>query len=411
MPRRRAPRRRTPRAGQARRWPIGQHPLHPLDRFLAEELRREAPEVAERWLERFLARRGRRPHREFPRDVVRGHVRQLVEEIADATRAPAYRVTAELKARLARHARARRTQGFSLQDLLEEFEILDDLLAATLASILRRYAQPVDADEAVAITGRVHAALMSMGALAASLYYREEAERRRELARLMAEFGRTLAHEIKNPLSAAEGAAELLREEGIVAEPAQRSRFLDLLRRNLERIRRLVDDVHVLAESTETVAGVVRVPLREVIRRVVETVADEAEERNVRVVVEEPIPDIEVDGVRLYLALVNLARNAIVYSDPAKPDRWVRIGVRGPPVEPALYVADNGIGIAPEAQRRIFEPYVRAGPGARRGAGLGLAIARQAMDQLGGRIWLESTPDVGATFYLSFPGLEAVGAG
>ena len=49
--------------------------------------------------------------------------------------------------------------------------------------------------------------------------------------------------------------------------------------------------------------------------------------------------------------------------------------------------------------------------GARRGAWLGLAIARQAMDQLGGRIWLESTPDVGATFYLSFPGLEAVGAG
>jgi signal transduction histidine kinase len=102
------------------------------------------------------------------------------------------------------------------------------------------------------------------------------------------------------------------------------------------------------------------------------------------------------------LALINLVSNAIKYSDPEEEDRWVRLGVQRH--EDAFWrisVADNGLGIPEEMQDLVFEQFVRAHPGVADGTGLGLAISQAAVEQIGGRIWLDSEPGVGTTFHFT----------
>jgi signal transduction histidine kinase len=126
-----------------------------------------------------------------------------------------------------------------------------------------------------------------------------------------------------------------------------------------------------------------------------------AAEREVRLQVQEPIPDVQVDATRVELALINLVGNAIKYSDPEESDRWVRLGVQRQEDYWRISVADNGLGIPEEMQELIFEQFVRAHPEVADGTGLGLAIVQAAIEQIGGKVWLESQPGDGTTFHFT----------
>lgn len=377
----------------------------PLDLFIADELKRRSGDVAGRWLEHIEQRRRTGPPSGLPLADIERHLRQLVGRIAESVGPPGATTTEEVIGHLRAHARLRRRQGYDIHELLEEFEVLADLLGDAIAAAVERYPGPADPRDAVRIAGRVHAGLMAVGVIAAQLYRREEIEQRQELARLMGEFGRTLSHELKNPLAAAEGAAHMLEEEEFGGRPEQRERFTVLILRNLERARTLIDDVRVLARGTERIADERIVPLSSVVAEVVAEVREEAEAKKVRLEIDEPLLEVQVAGSRIALALLNLVRNSIKYSDPAKPERWVRVGTRREENGAwSLYVADNGLGIPRELQGRIFEQFFRAHPGVAEGTGLGLVIARQAVEQLGGRMSFESEPGVGTTFSITLPG-------
>jgi len=213
--------------------------------------------------------------------------------------------------------------------------------------------------------------------------------------------GRVLEHELRNPLGVAEGALLLLENERIAATPERRRASLDLIARSLWRMREVVQEVRVLAGDVD---GAPRVRLRALLAGVVDRLADLARDRDVSVEVSPEVPELEVDGVWLRLALSNVVVNAIKYSDPDKPERWVRIRCeRGEGGGCTVVVADNGLGIAPQDRAGLFRPFFRAHPGRAEGSGLGLAIARQAVEQLGGRIWLESEPGVGTAVYVALP--------
>jgi signal transduction histidine kinase len=117
-----------------------------------------------------------------------------------------------------------------------------------------------------------------------------------------------------------------------------------------------------------------------------------------------PLPTVRCDPVRAGSVLQNLVSNAVKYND--KPEKWIEIGWLDPETEggPAvLYVRDNGIGIPEKHWDSIFRIFKRLHGRDRfgGGSGAGLTIARKLVERHGGRIWLESAPGEGTTFFFT----------
>lgn len=113
------------------------------------------------------------------------------------------------------------------------------------------------------------------------------------------------------------------------------------------------------------------------------------------------LPTVRGDRVQLRQLLQNLLQNSLKYRT-ADDDPRITLSARAEDGEWILSVGDNGIGIDPIQHERIFELFRRGHPGYD-GVGLGLAIAQRIVERHGGRIWVESAPDSGATFHIALP--------
>ena len=374
-----------------------------LEAHLGTELHRRSTELTRAWLDRLIARLDVHPRRIFPTDALLNHIPEVLRAISDYLCSDGDLEHEEmLREEFEKLARLRREQGYDIDEILTEFEILGEILYNALREEARRFGRKVPPDYAIEVAERLYRSLTAITAITATTFREEGFRDRRERARLLGGFGRELAHELRNRLSTAEAAIHLLGHESL--DPAVRDRTLRTLRNTLQRIRGVADDVHSLAiaQGSEEGAQGRRLSLRLLLDEAVEELRGIANEKEVRIEVREPIPDVQVDAIRVELALINLVGNAVKYSDPDEADRWVRIAVqRDEEGFWRISVSDNGMGIPDAMQDRVFEQFVRAHPGIADGTGLGLAIARSAVEQMGGKIWLESEPGVGTTFHFT----------
>jgi len=113
------------------------------------------------------------------------------------------------------------------------------------------------------------------------------------------------------------------------------------------------------------------------------------------------LPSLHIDGTSLVQIFQNLIGNAIHYRSKARPQ--IHISTEESPGEWLFSCRDNGIGIAREYQTQIFEPFKRLHGADRPGSGIGLAVCKRIVERYRGRIWVESQPDQGSTFFFTLP--------
>lgn len=216
---------------------------------------------------------------------------------------------------------------------------------------------------------------------------------------------RSVSHDLRSPLTAIMTASEVLDGSGEALSAAERNELLGAIRLQVRRLERFVSKLLDLSRLEAGAAS----PVPELwtvdglIARALEALGPENE--RVDVLLAHDLPPLQVDPAQLEHVLVNLLENALKFSAPTE-----HIEVRGAQAgqEVLIRVIDHGPGIPAQEQTRIFEPFSRGTSGDdERGSGLGLAIARGFAQVNGGRLWIESMPDEGATFALALPAIEA----
>ncbi len=212
----------------------------------------------------------------------------------------------------------------------------------------------------------------------------------------------TLTHEIKSPVSAIQGAAELLEEE-MPAE--QRARFLSNIRNESERIRKIVDRMLDLSalESRKTLPGRERIDLNRMTDRLIDAFIPAARKKELNLINQVDADcAAEGDAFLIRQALSNLIQNAVDFS-PA--GGRVRIAGRGEGEVAVISVEDEGPGIPDYALSRIFDKfYSLTRPGASgKSTGLGLNFVREAAEIHGGAVRVGNAPRGGVRAVLSLP--------
>lgn len=218
----------------------------------------------------------------------------------------------------------------------------------------------------------------------------------------VADYVQTLTHEVKSPLSAIRGAAELLQEPNMDA--AQRQRFLANITREAGRIQEMVDRMMELTalETRRALDNVEPVALKPLLEELAGAAQDAAAPRGIRLVVNAEDATVEGDAFLLRRAVSNLLDNAIDFS-PAGGEVTLSLQLKRRVVR--VQVRDHGPGIPDYAQEKVFEKfYSLARPHSqKKSTGLGLAFVREIASLHRGRIELANAPDGGALATLSLP--------
>jgi signal transduction histidine kinase len=212
----------------------------------------------------------------------------------------------------------------------------------------------------------------------------------------------SIVHDLRNPLAAIYGGAEMLVDADL--PPAHVKRLAGNIYRASRRIQELLQDLLNVSRGKTRPPEICR--LREVALAACDSLAATAEAQGVTVSVSIP-PEIELplERSRMERAFVNLVGNAL----EAMPDGGeVHISARVEGGSAIVQVQDNGPGIAPEIRSSLFQPFVSAGK--RNGLGLGLALTRQTVLEHGGDMWVESEPGRGARFQFRLPGAQVAQA-
>jgi two-component system sensor histidine kinase KdpD len=215
----------------------------------------------------------------------------------------------------------------------------------------------------------------------------------------------SVSHDLRTPLAAIAGATSSLLEGAPEQKPEARRELLLTILDESRRLGRLVDN---LLDMTRLTSGTIALNkqwhvLEEIVGSALSRLRRELEHHTVRVDIPGDFPLLDLDGVLMEQVFFNLLENAARYT-PAGSE--IEVAARVPDRRAEIRVADNGPGLPPGTEVRVFEKFFRGSTvtdDARRGAGLGLAICQAIIEAHGGRISARNRPSGGAEFLISLP--------
>ena len=216
----------------------------------------------------------------------------------------------------------------------------------------------------------------------------------------MKEFVTAVAHDLRSPLRSVSSMAQLiaLRFQDQIAGEA--SDLVGYIVKGSQRMQRLLDDLLSYAQAThfESV-NANRASMKRALQTAVENLRSEIQGSNAVVAVDS-LPDVAAHEAHLVQLFQNIIGNALKYRSDASPR--ISVACKKDNGNWLVQITDNGIGIDPQYTQLIFKPFQRL-HGDRPGSGIGLATCQKIVSGYGGRIWVESQPGKGSTFFFTLP--------
>lgn len=244
------------------------------------------------------------------------------------------------------------------------------------------------------------------GAYRGAIFVVHDLTRTKQLENTRKEFVANVSHELRTPLSLIKGFIETLLE-GAKDDPEIAARYLQTIQKHTDRLTWLIEDLLTIShlEGGQAALKLEPVPLNQAAQRVIDDLRARAGSRPIQI--RNELPDSMAalaDAARLEQVLFNLVDNAIKYGRPGGLVTVAGRSQENGQVE--VWVKDDGPGIPPDAQSRIFERFYRVDRARSRetgGTGLGLAIVKHIVMAHGGAVWVRSQLGQGAAFHFTLP--------
>lgn len=219
------------------------------------------------------------------------------------------------------------------------------------------------------------------------------------------QFSWAASHDLKEPLRTIAGYIQLLFRRRPPVPGSEESEWAAGIEKGIERLHAMIDGLLDYARAGRSKEESDMADAGAIAADAIDSLHELMAERKA-IVTLDPLPPVAVPPTLVLQVFVNLIGNALKYC-PANLTPLIEIFGSDEDAMVRLAVRDNGIGIESEYRSRIFEPFQRLHGDEYPGIGLGLALSKRLVESRGGRIWVESQPGAGSTFYFTLPRVKA----
>lgn len=219
----------------------------------------------------------------------------------------------------------------------------------------------------------------------------------------------SVSHDLKTPIVTIEGFVGALREDFGNRISADGEKYINYISDAARKMELLINDLLELSRIGRLTVEKTEFAFAGVIEEVLKALQPRIRARGIQVNVAENLPLVYGEKKRVVQVMENLLSNAIKYVGKENPSPRIELGVQAQDGQKVFFVRDNGIGIEKIYFEKIFQVFQRL-PSAKKieeGTGIGLAIVKRIVEHHGGRIWLESEPGKGTTFFFTLKDAEA----